>query len=683
MADEQTIDDNTPDQAGPGDDKLSAIYSAVSKKYNLGTPDEFKAKMQDPAKRKAFYDGVGASYNLGTYDEFQTKIGTPSPTTLENWNAGINDANNTIKAAFNSKHTDKAIKKAAEDAFYQNLNKTSPSANPEDQQPINHSESQPIPRPNFVVPPDQLQQASDAFKEVVPPESDAGRAILEHSKDISKNADYVNNLNHAFYNKDRGNHVNPEIAGKIQRGELGYDFKQQRPTIQLNPAQAFIQGVEDHYNAVNKADVLASNSKEDIIKQEEEKRATPQNPDEPIPISKGWNIPFINISTSAITNTAGQTASGFAKAGIGTMASLIPGMEPAGASILGSMFIAHDAGKQVAGDTFESTYHELRNKGVNPSDAYDKAKSDAEFNGVTAAAQMAAMSYVGMKLGGKPLGGAVYNKGFKELLISQGKNTLQFIENAAPDVTAQSGLAALTQGVQNLHSGKPIETNMPEAVLGTAAFIGLISAAGALKSSLTPAERVTALNGFAHSDPSMVEAGINQAKVQKSLTPEEGDKLSADVKKQTELNNGLPVDVPEENKQKIQNRIAKKKALEEELANLDDAYKPAKKEKIKDINEEIVDLSKPTKPSPKESLPTEESNVPKTGTSEPTEYRAPEEVDQIMKQDLTKEQKNKTVKVKSFDPKTGEETVEEAPAKRAFVAMKRQHKILDQVLKCL
>ena len=89
MADADTIEapqvdehDQQP-QPTPGDDKLRVLHMAVGKEYNLGTFDEFKQKMQDPAKRQAFYNAVGKQYNLGTYDDFQKKIGfqgaTPTP----------------------------------------------------------------------------------------------------------------------------------------------------------------------------------------------------------------------------------------------------------------------------------------------------------------------------------------------------------------------------------------------------------------------------------------------------------------------------------------------------------------------------------------------------------------------------------------------------------------------------
>lgn len=65
------------------DEKLKALYEAVSQDYNVGTYEEFSTKLQDPAKQKAFYDGVGKDYELGTFDEFSAKLAPPASVEAE------------------------------------------------------------------------------------------------------------------------------------------------------------------------------------------------------------------------------------------------------------------------------------------------------------------------------------------------------------------------------------------------------------------------------------------------------------------------------------------------------------------------------------------------------------------------------------------------------------------------
>lgn len=55
---------------------LKKLWEGISKKFNIGTYDEFKVAMSDPIRRKKFYDVVTSKkLDIGTYQEFETKIG--------------------------------------------------------------------------------------------------------------------------------------------------------------------------------------------------------------------------------------------------------------------------------------------------------------------------------------------------------------------------------------------------------------------------------------------------------------------------------------------------------------------------------------------------------------------------------------------------------------------------------
>jgi len=72
MVEVEELDQVEQQQDPPSKSKL--LYDAVSKKYDLGTYDEFSKKLQDPSKRKALYDHVGKEFDLGTYDDFESKV---------------------------------------------------------------------------------------------------------------------------------------------------------------------------------------------------------------------------------------------------------------------------------------------------------------------------------------------------------------------------------------------------------------------------------------------------------------------------------------------------------------------------------------------------------------------------------------------------------------------------------
>ena len=55
---------------------LKKLWEGISKKFNIGTYDDFKVAMADPIRRKKFYDVVTSKgLDIGTYQEFETKIG--------------------------------------------------------------------------------------------------------------------------------------------------------------------------------------------------------------------------------------------------------------------------------------------------------------------------------------------------------------------------------------------------------------------------------------------------------------------------------------------------------------------------------------------------------------------------------------------------------------------------------
>jgi len=55
-------------------DRLQSLYDSLSGKYDLGSFDEFKTKLENPEKRKALYDFASNDFELGDFDSFNLKI---------------------------------------------------------------------------------------------------------------------------------------------------------------------------------------------------------------------------------------------------------------------------------------------------------------------------------------------------------------------------------------------------------------------------------------------------------------------------------------------------------------------------------------------------------------------------------------------------------------------------------
>lgn len=54
------------------------LYSALSSQFDLGSYEEFNAKMDNPESRKKLYGAVSNSFDLGSYEEFESKVASAS-----------------------------------------------------------------------------------------------------------------------------------------------------------------------------------------------------------------------------------------------------------------------------------------------------------------------------------------------------------------------------------------------------------------------------------------------------------------------------------------------------------------------------------------------------------------------------------------------------------------------------
>lgn len=61
---------------GKTQSNLERLYGAVSAQFDIGTFEEFRAKMNTPEDRRRFYDAVDANgFDLGNYDEYERRLG--------------------------------------------------------------------------------------------------------------------------------------------------------------------------------------------------------------------------------------------------------------------------------------------------------------------------------------------------------------------------------------------------------------------------------------------------------------------------------------------------------------------------------------------------------------------------------------------------------------------------------
>lgn len=601
----QTPPQQPPASSLPPEQKTKLDGIVVHMYQQKASKDEIQSVVDD-FKRKYTSTSSETTPDASSYSGFGSRAleapGTDQARADQRQRAA--DAIPNINNAFNSKETTAALNKMQQDEFQKTLNQTNLHST---------SEAQPVPRPDIKLLPSVATENSEALKEVVDPNSYTGRSVLKHVLNTTKDEKFKNDLGanlSALDHQNKDPNIASAVYNKIKSGQFGYDPVAQRPTVKMNPAEAFIDGLEKTYQAKEKADFLASASPEEIAQNAERERVSAKNDfSTPIAEASGWNIPFTNISTSKIANTVGENITGFAKAGVaaGVAATGVGALEMAAAPgltaditapllkpTLGALFIAHDAGKQAAGQAFDQEYNQQRDAGLDPQTAAEKALHTAKVVGATTAAQMAVMAGAGLKLGEHPLPGTVWNKGFTQIIKSHAQNIVPFLKRLVPEAGVQGSIAGATKGLQNLDAGKPVLDGTGDAAMGAATFVSLLSGLGAGLHALTPRGELVAMDGISKMNPDLVERGINQAVDQKHLTEQQAQDFRDKLNEQRSLNKNLPPDAPLENRGKIQTLITKRNALENQLdpdhpSFVDKAFHPDIKEEINGVKKVKAD----------------------------------------------------------------------------------------------
>ena len=474
-----------------------------------------------------------------------------------------------------------------------------------------------------------INENSKTTQEVVNPLSGTGRTIMQNAKKNSGNPESFKDLDAAMYANDRGASYNPEVYANIKNNTLGYDYNKKRPTKKFGGGEEYISGLKEHSENADKADFLATASPEEIIKKEEERRNS-FNPDEPIPETSGW---------ASAMHTAGQNTvpilSGIIPAvGVGAAEYLSGGAAtPLLGSIIGGGLTARD-GKQMLASTFEGRYDELRDQHpeMSPMDVYHRAMSDAKASSVNAAAQMAALTFIGLKGGGQTLKGVDYST-LKTAMNGLGRNIVASTKTLPKEIGIQAPLAAASKAFDNWKQDKPIGKDVGAAALSTAEFLSVIHTAASLPGVFKPEVRERIVSAISKLSPEATDPLVNQLVTQKNLTPDQASEFKQELDKQRSLNNGLTSDVPLENRQKIQNLVDKRTELENQLdpqhpSFVDKAYHPDIKEQINSVKKVNTDGTTEGKDGINEKI--RQLSQPMNKEEPPSEYE-----DLIKKPDVT------------------------------------------------
>lgn len=434
-----------------------------------------------------------------------------------------------------------------------------------------------FPSPATYVSPQEIED----YKSHLNNDEDATIDILrEHGKLNPQKDKQIRADLYAIKSQDRSHNAGKiaENIENIKKGEIQYNPR----TDQLRKEEGFLGSLGTSYNQRLKDrdeyDFFQTASKEQI-KDKLETEYKSYDPDEP------QNIP--NGIGGHLGGMIGSQPPQALLAGIGV--GMVPGAQeaaPWAAALVASPEI-HGIGYV---HSLKSNYAQLRQQGVSPEDATNRAQNRADFDANVDMAQGALMTVAETRLG-LNAGKINLTQGFVKTVANATKDA---VKATAREALPQGAIAAGLQGAKNLYSGKPLGEGMSETAAQTMAMVAGIGLL--LKTPKALAESPKLLNrvktGLAN-NPEVVNEQLAGMVKSGDITPNEANQVHEQLQQHTEQEARIPDTITDEGvRDKLRNRFQKYDQLKAELETVHESMHPQRKEQLKALEEDIAGLEK-------------------------------------------------------------------------------------------
>ena len=464
---------------------------------------------------------------------------------------------------------------------------------------------------NRQAPPPQTPQASDQdvtdFINLAQTDPNAGRGFLNHI--IDQKPDKSAPLKSAVYVNDAAARAtaDPTKAGKIlqnaqqiEKGQLDYSPTNGLLTKPEGVWESIASGAAQKTKAFQDYDTFANATPDQAI-QELEKRRAAYDPDEPIPAPKGF-------LASTASGMASQPTKGLVAGKVaGGVTGLIPGAEefaPAADKFVTAAISSNDFRKMSYANSLQQNYNQLRNQGMSPQDAYEKANGQAKDESMVDAVAGGAMMYGAGAIGEIPLPKFSLSAGFQNTLVTALKQgakgigeagAVGLIQGAAQDFKNK---LADEKGIQHDTTGADIGEAIKSGTLFTLGMAALAKGMGAM-SGITQSKL---LQGLSKATPEQVNKELGGLIMDGHITPQEAQAASTAITEHRLTDASIPPNVTDDARLQIQDKIKRRDYLETQLESADKAFHPEIKEKINAVNDDILELAKNTKPRGEEDI---------------------------------------------------------------------------------
>lgn len=494
---------------------------------------------------------------------------------------------------------------------------------------------QPLTRPQQMAdalqPKEQIPAVSpdevNAFSQQLQTDPEAGKGFLAQvakakpdKAPVIQEAMYVNDAQNRAQQDPTKSAKIIQNAQKIAKGQLVYGIQNGALQKPEDTWESIGTGIRAKSKAFDDYDYFSNATPQDAAA-ELEKRRQSFDPDEPVPVPKGF-IPEL------ASGMASQPFRGMIIGkGAGAIMAATPGAEefaPAVNKMVTAAVSGDDFRKMSYANSLQQNYNDLRNQGLSPADAYEKANTAAKQESMVDAASGAAMMYVGGKIGETPLPKFSLSEGFQKAIITglkQGAKgigeagAMGLIQGAAQQ---EKNVLAEAQGVRTDTTGKDIGEAMKSGALFTLGIAGIAKGIKGM-SALT---RAKILQGLSKATPEQVDAELGHQIMDTHITPEEALAAKQAIDEHRTMDQSIPDNVTDEARLKIQDKIKRRDYLQTQIESSDPAFHPEIKEKIKAINEDILELAKDKKPRGEADVLFPETNASATPKGDITDEGA-------------------------------------------------------------
>lgn len=408
--------------------------------------------------------------------------------------------------------------------------------------------------------------------------------LAQKAKDLTK-ADpaQANLLKGDIYRLDR--QANPEKEKnvtanieKINSGEYDYDVVKGRLVKPLGFFGSVVNAFKEKGKAYDDYDVYKSGDEKKIM--ERIKQRLHDDPDKAIPTPSG-------VEGEAGAMLGGQPLKPIVAA---AAAGVLSGGTAAAAA--GAAVAAPEMYKLTFGSALPHNYDAIRKENPNLSDSevLQKAIDLTEDQANTDALSGAAMGALGGRAALKPSTSLLLQKSVKSALRQIG-------ETVAIEGIGGGAVGAAGQYIKNVmaqKAGIPVDTSegMAQQLVGGAFMTLGMALAGRGGTLLKPSTYNKLLHGLSKLPEEAISGELARAQEVGALTPEEAQRVQADIAEQKKIDASIKPDVPESDRIKVQGLIKERNELDTSLETEDKAYHADTKEKIKALNDQINGVSK-------------------------------------------------------------------------------------------